>query len=108
MTILAGTSIILGAVYMLSAYKKTFFGPVTNEEQHLKLKDLDTRELWSLLPHGSYCDLARWCILSRVLGPIDNSVNAMLNFMEEKAITVKAKDMIRTTKTKIIIIEEVK
>jgi NADH-quinone oxidoreductase subunit M len=103
---LAGTSIILGAVYMLAVYKKTFFGPVTNEA-NLKLKDLDTRELWSLLPLVA---IVIWLGVypKPVLGPIDNSVNAMLSFMDEKAITVKAKDMIRTAKTKIIIIEEVK
>jgi NADH-quinone oxidoreductase subunit M len=106
MTMLAGTSIILGAVYMLAVYKKTFFGPVTNEA-NLKLKDLDTRELWSLLPLVA---IVIWLGVypKPVLGPIDNSVNAMLSFMDEKAITVKAKDMIRTAKTKIIIIEEVK
>ena len=42
-----------------------------------------------------------------MLGPIDNSVKAMLSFMDEKAITVEAKDIIRTAKTKITI-EEVK
>jgi NADH-quinone oxidoreductase subunit M len=31
MTILAGTSIIIGAIYMLTVFKKSFFGPVTNE-----------------------------------------------------------------------------
>ncbi len=49
MTVLAGTSIILGAVYMLRVMKHTFFGPLDNEENK-KLKDLNTRETWSLIP----------------------------------------------------------
>jgi len=34
-----------------------------------------------------------------VLTPIDNSVKALLVFMDEKAITKEAKDMIRVTKS---------
>ena len=49
MTILAGTSIIVGSVYMLSLFKKSFFGPVTKEENKA-LKDLDAKETWSLVP----------------------------------------------------------
>ena len=105
MTILAGTSIIIGAIYMLAIYKKTFFGPITNEANKT-LKDLDAKETWSLIP---LVVIVIWLGIypKPVLGPIDNSVKAMLAFMDEKAITVEAKDMIRTAKTKIII-EEVK
>jgi len=49
MTILAGTSIIIGAIYMLAVYKRTFFGPVTNEANKV-LKDLSAKETMSLLP----------------------------------------------------------
>ncbi len=105
MTILAGTSIIIGAIYMLALYKKTFFGPVTNEANKV-LKDLNATETWSLIPLVA---IVIWLGVypKPVLGPIDNSVKAMLAFMDEKAITVEAKDIIRTAKTKIII-EEVK
>jgi len=105
MTILAGTSIIIGAIYMLAVYKKTFFGPVTNEANKV-LKDLNATETWSLIPLVA---IVIWLGVypKPVLGPIDNSVKAMLAFMDEKAITVEAKDIIRTAKTKIII-EEVK
>jgi len=105
MTILAGTSIIIGAIYMLSVYKKSFFGPITNEANKT-LKDLDTKETWSLLPLVA---IVIWLGIypKPILEPIDNSVKAMLVFMDEKAITVEAKDMIKTAKTKIII-EEVK
>jgi len=98
MTILAGTSIIIGAIYMLSVYKKTFFGPVTNEANKT-LKDLDSRETWSLVP---LVLIVVWLGVypKPVLAPIDNSVKAMISFMHEKAITQEAKDMIKVAKTK--------
>jgi len=98
MTILAGTSIIIGAVYMLTVYKKTFFGPVTKEENKT-LEDLNKRETWSLIP---LVLIVVWLGVypKPVLAPIDNSVKAMLTFMSEKAITQEAKDMIQVAKTK--------
>jgi NADH-quinone oxidoreductase subunit M len=97
MTILAGTSIILGAVYMLRVMKRTFFGPLNNEENK-KLKDLNRRETWSLIPLVA---IVIWLGVypKPVLGPIDNSVKALLSFMDEKAITKEAKDMIRVAKS---------
>jgi len=93
MTILAGTSIIIGAIYMLSVYKKSFFGPVTKEENK-NLKDLTPRETWSLVPLVA---IVVWLGVypKPVLDPINNSVNAMLVFMDEKAITAEAKDIIK-------------
>jgi len=97
MTILAGTSIILGAVYMLRVMKFTFFGPLDNEENK-KLKDLNARETWSLIPLVA---IVIWLGVypKPVLGPINNSVNALLVFMDEKAITQEAKDMIKVPKS---------
>ena len=97
MTILAGTSIIIGAIYMLAVYKKTFFGPITNEANKT-LKDLDSKETWSLVP---LVLIVIWLGIypKPVLEPIDNSVKAMLVFMDEKAITQEAKDMIRVAKS---------
>ena len=97
MTILAGTSIIIGAIYMLAVYKKTFFGPITNEANKT-LKDLDKKETWSLVP---LVLIVIWLGIypKPVLEPIDNSVKAMLVFMDEKAITQEAKDMIRVAKS---------
>ncbi|PHS41080.1 MAG: NADH-quinone oxidoreductase subunit M [Sulfurovum sp.] len=97
MTILAGTSIILGSVYMLRVMKFTFFGPLDKEENK-KLKDLNTRETWSLIPLVA---IVIWLGVypKPVLGPIDNSVNALLVFMDEKAITKEAKDMIKVPKS---------
>jgi len=97
LTILAGTSIILGAVYMLHLYKKTFFGPITNEAVK-KLKDLTPLELWSLVP---LVLVVIWLGIypKPVLEPINNSVKAMLTFMHEKAITPEAKEIIEMPQT---------
>jgi len=97
LTILAGTSIIIGSVYMLSLFKKSFFGPVTKEENK-NLKDLDAKETWSLVPLVA---LVVWLGIypKPILDPIDNSVKAMLHFMDEKAITQEAKDRLHVAKS---------
>ena len=97
MTIIAGTSIILGAIYMLRVYKLTFFGPITKDENK-SLKDLNNRETWSLIP---LVMIVIWLGVypNPVLKPIDNSVKAMLKFMDEKAITQEAKEMIKVSKS---------
>ena len=96
LTLLAGTSIILGAIYMLSLYKRSFFGPVTNEA-NAKLPDLDSKELTALVPLVA---LVVWLgvYAKRVLGPIDNSVKALVTFMHEKAQTSEAKSVIVVSK----------
>jgi len=96
-TIIAGTSIILGAIYMLRVMKLAFFGPLDNEENK-KLKDLNARETWSLIPLVA---IVIWLGIypKPVLEPIDNSVKALLSFMEQKAITKEAKEMIHVSKS---------
>ena len=96
MTALAGTSIILGAVYMLNLYKRSFFGPVTNEANK-KLNDLDGKELAALVP---LVLIVIWLGVypKPVLVPIDNSVKALTSFMHEKAQTKKAKATILVSK----------
>jgi NADH-quinone oxidoreductase subunit M len=96
MTVLAGTSIIIGAVYMLSAVKKTFFGPVTKEENN-KLKDLDGKELTALIPLVA---ISIWLGVypKPVLGPIDNSTKALVKMMHQKAQTKEAKATILVSK----------
>ena len=46
---LATSGIILGAVYMLSMFRRVMFGPVTHEENRT-LKDLSAREVIVMLP----------------------------------------------------------
>jgi len=96
MTAIAGTSIILGAVYMLSLLKKTFFGPITDPENE-KLKDLDAKELWALIP---LTIIVIWLGVypKPVLGPIDNSTKALVQLMDKKAQTKVAKNVILVSK----------
>ncbi len=49
MTVLATTGVVLGAVYMLTMFRKVFFGPVTHEA-NLEVKDMNGRELLVLAP----------------------------------------------------------
>lgn len=91
LTIIAGLTIILGAVYMLVMYKKSFFGPLTNEKNK-NLEDVKGRELAALLP---------LVVLVVILGvypkpilkPVDKSVSQLVEVMQIKAVnpTTKAR-----------------
>jgi NADH-quinone oxidoreductase subunit M len=96
MTAIGGTSIIFGAVYMLSLYKRTFFGPVTNKANE-KLKDLNGKELAALVPLVA---IVIWLGVypKPVLQPIDNSVKALITLMHEKA-GAEAKKVILVSKS---------
>ena len=96
-TIIAGSTIIIGSIYMLNLFKKTFFGPLTNEKNK-NLKDLDSRELTALLPLVA---IVVWLGVypKPILEPIDNSVKDLISFMESKAQTQEAKDMIVVSKS---------
>ena len=89
LTLLAGTAIIVGAIYMLSAYKKAFFGDVTKEENK-ELPDVNKKELVALVP---LVILAVWLGVypKPILEPINNSVESVVQLMHEKAITPEAK-----------------
>ncbi len=92
MTALAGTGIIIGAVYMLSLYKKSFFGELTNPKNK-NLKDLTGQELTALVP---LVIMVVWLGVypKPVLDPIDNSVKHMITQMENKAVTAEAKTLL--------------
>ena len=96
LTIFGGTSIILGAVYMLTLLKKSFFGPVTKEENK-KLKDLDKKELFALVPLVA---IVVWLGVypKPVLDPINTSTKALVKFMHKKAQTPEAKKIILVSK----------
>ena len=89
MTLAAGLTIILGAVYMLVMYKRTFFGPVTNEKNK-SLTDVKGRELVALVPLVLL--VAYLGIYPKpILGPVDKSVKQLVQVMHAKAITPDAK-----------------
>lgn len=89
MTLLAGVAIVVGAIYMLTAYKKAFFGEVTNDKNK-DLKDVDGREKFALIP---LVILAIWLGIypKPVLEPINNSVESIVQLMHDKAVSPEAK-----------------
>ena len=96
LTLVAGTAIIVGAIYMLSAFKKAFFGKVTKEENK-NLPDLTKTELFALVPLAI---ITVWLGVypKPVLEPINNSVEAVVELMHEKAQTPEAKERIADIK----------
>ncbi len=92
MTLLAGTAIIVGAIYMLAAYKKAFFGNVTKEENK-ELKDVNKTELLGLIP---LTIIAIWLGIAPqpILEPINNSAESIVQLMHDKAISDEAKSVI--------------
>ena len=92
LTLLAGLAIIVGAIYMLAAYKKMFFGEVTNEKNR-NLPDVNKRELIALVP---LVILTVWLGIypKPVLDPINNSVESVVQLMHDKSITDEAKSRI--------------
>jgi len=105
LTLLAGTGIIVGAIYMLAAYKKAFFGEVTNEKNK-NLPDINKRELFGLIP---LVIVAIWLGVypKPVLEPINNSVKSLVQLMHNKSTTALAKERIpNLVKPKVVIIEK--
>ena len=100
MTILAGTSIIIGSVYMLRVVKKTLFGPITKDENR-DISDLDGKELVALVPLVA---IVIWLGVypKPVLEPINNSVKALVQLMDYRAVTQKAKDTILEIDSKTV------
>ncbi len=97
MTFLAGTGIILGAIYMLSMYKDSFFGVITNEKNRI-LSDVNKRELTALVPL-----IALVVILGiypkPVLEPINNSVKLLISNMEKKSQNHETKRHLKNVNT---------
>jgi NADH-quinone oxidoreductase subunit M len=101
LTLLAGTAIIVGAIYMLSAYKKLFFGEVTKEENK-NLKDVNKRELLALIPLSI---ITIWLGIypKPILGPINNSVESVVQLMHNKSTTPLAKERIPTIVKEVVV-----
>ncbi|WP_295022061.1 NADH-quinone oxidoreductase subunit M [Sulfurimonas sp.] len=99
LTLLAGVAIIVGAIYMLTAYKKMFFGVVTKDENR-NLPDVNKTELLALIPLAI---VTVWLgVYPKVLlEPISTSVKPLVEFMHEKAITAEAKARISTMAVKV-------
>jgi len=92
LTLVAGTAIIVGAIYMLSAYKKAFFGEVTNEKNR-NLPDVNKVELFALVPLTALVVILG-VYPKPILEPVDRSVTAMVKLMHAKAVTDEGKNSI--------------
>ena len=97
MTLFAGSGIILGAVYMLVLYKRSFFGEVVHEENKT-LKDLNAKELSALIPLVALVVLLG-VYPKPVLNTIDMSVQKIIALMDEKAVVQNTKDVIMKANT---------
>jgi len=97
MTGIAGTTIILGAVYMLVLYKKTFFGPITKAINE-KLEDIKGRELAALVPLVMIV-VYLGIYPKPILDPVDKSVKQLVQVMYLKAKTPEAKEKIASVNT---------
>jgi NADH-quinone oxidoreductase subunit M len=97
LTLIAGSTIILGAVYMLVLYKKTFFGPITKSVNE-KLTDVKGRELAALVPLVMIV-VYLGVYPKPVLDPVDKSVKQLVQVMYLKSVTPEAKEKIATVNT---------
>ncbi len=89
MTILAGTTIILGAIYMLNVFRRSFFGAVTNEKV-FELKDLNKRELAGLIPL-TLLVIILGIYPKPVLEPAETTAKKLVELMFKKSQTFDAK-----------------
>jgi NADH-quinone oxidoreductase subunit M len=97
LTALAGTTIILGAVYMLVLYKKTFFGPITNPINE-KLQDLKGREIAALVPLVMLV-VYLGVYPKPILDPVNTSVKQLVKMMYTKATLPQTKAKIASVNT---------
>lgn len=93
LTFIGALTIVLSAVYMLSMYKRTFFGNLVKEENK-NLKDIFGRELVAL---GSLVVLiiALGIYPKIVLEPLNVSVTQLTKVMEIKAVNEDTKEKLR-------------
>ncbi|MEA3552866.1 MAG: NADH-quinone oxidoreductase subunit M [Campylobacterota bacterium] len=97
LTALAGLTIILGAVYMLVLYKRTFFGPITNPINE-KLQDIKGREVAALVPLVMLV-VYLGVYPKPILEPVDKSVKQLVQVMYLKSVTPEAKAQIASVNT---------
>ncbi|ADG94615.1 proton-translocating NADH-quinone oxidoreductase, chain M [Arcobacter nitrofigilis DSM 7299] len=96
-TIIAGLTIILGAVYMLVLYKKTFFGPITNPKNET-LEDAKGRELVALIPLVALV-IILGIYPKPILEPVNTSVKHLVQVMQIKAQQETSKVQLMSSNT---------
>ena len=96
-TLIAGLTIILGAVYMLVLYKKTFFGPITNTKNE-SLEDAKGRELVALIPLVALV-IILGIYPKPILEPVNTSVKHLVQVMQIKAQQPASKVQLMSSNT---------
>lgn len=96
-TLIAGLTIILGAVYMLVLYKKTFFGPITNPKNET-LEDAKGRELVALIPLVALV-IILGIYPKPILEPVNTSVKHLVQVMQIKAQQETSKAQLMSSNT---------
>ncbi len=96
-TLIAGLTIILGAVYMLVLYKKTFFGPITNAKNE-NLEDAKGRELVALIPLVALV-IILGIYPKPILEPVNTSVKHLVEIMKIKAQQPASKVQLMSSNT---------
>jgi NADH-quinone oxidoreductase subunit M len=96
-TLIAGLTIILGAVYMLVLYKKTFFGPITNPKNET-LEDAKGRELVALIPLVALV-IILGVYPKPILEPVNTSVKHLVQVMQIKAQQETSKVQLMSSNT---------
>lgn len=86
---LGGFGIIMGAIYSLNLYKKTFFGEITNDE-NLKLKDLNFMENFAIIPI---------CILVVVLGVYPKPILSKIDLASSQIVETMSYKSLSETRT---------
>lgn len=104
LTLLAGSSIILSAIYMLVLYRKVFFGPLIHP-QNKSLEDLNGRELSVIIP--IVIAIMFFGIYPKpLLKPIENSVKTLLQIMHERSINDTTKKHLENQENNLKILEK--
>lgn len=92
---LAGSGIILGAIYMLNLFRNVFLNDLKPENSHIyeKLSDINLRESFALVP---LVVLVIWLGIypKPILSKIDISVQNLLDFMADKALLDENKEFL--------------
>ena len=91
-TLLAGISIIVGAVYMLNLFRNVFLGNLTNPKNQT-LQDINLREKIALIP---LVLIIVWLGIypKVILSKIDIAANEVITLMYNRAVLSESKDFI--------------
>lgn len=93
--LLAGSGIILGAIYMLNLFRKVFLGAV--KEHNNNLCDISIKEACAVIP---LVIIVLWLGIypKPILSPINSSAKNLISFMSEKAILDENKAFLENSK----------